>query len=225
MKALAIDSASSRLVISAKNDDKMATTIFEIGMKQSETLLPAIQYVLNSVDLNPEDLDYTVICRGPGSFTGLRLGYSALKAFEAANKTPIYGISTLKAYAFPYFRINTPIITCLDAKKDRFYASIYKYGEEIFPEGDYTPEEIFNQIRDEKAIAICGPDGLQLKNLLVPMSSGTLFISEEVHTVTTETLFILAEEKISKDEPPLKDFDGPVYLRASEAEVKLNESK
>ena len=46
-----------------------------------------------------------------------------------------------------------------------------------------------------------------------------------VHPVTTELLFILAEDKISKNEEPLKNFDGPVYLRASEAEVKLNEAK
>ena len=40
--------------------------------------------------------------------------------------------------------------------------------------------------------------------------------------MTTNALFALTEEKIQKKEPPLKDFDGPVYLRASEAEVKLN---
>ena len=51
MKALAIDSAVSRLTISAKNDDYFVSTIFDIGMKQSETLLPAIDYVLGKLNI------------------------------------------------------------------------------------------------------------------------------------------------------------------------------
>ena len=46
MKALAVDSAVSRLTITAKNDDKTCTAIYSIGMKQSETIVPAIDYVL-----------------------------------------------------------------------------------------------------------------------------------------------------------------------------------
>ena len=46
MKALSIDCAVSRLMISAKNDDKIFTSIYDIGMKQSESIVPAIDYAL-----------------------------------------------------------------------------------------------------------------------------------------------------------------------------------
>src|SRR5574344_1381041 len=102
MKALAIDTANSKILISAKNDDKSVTVIFNIGMKQSETLLPSIDYVLNQLQITPQELDYTVLCKGPGSFTGLRLGFAALKAIEAAYNVPIYGSLSLETYAFPF---------------------------------------------------------------------------------------------------------------------------
>ena len=80
MNALAVDSAASRMVIAAKKDDDVATLSLDIAMKQSEKILPAIDFVLSEVGLTPADLDYTAICKGPGTFTGLRLGFSALKA-------------------------------------------------------------------------------------------------------------------------------------------------
>ena len=80
MKALVIDCAISKLSIAAKNEDKVCVTSYDIGMKQSEILVSAIDYVLKTVDLTTAQLDYTAITIGPGSFTGLRLGISALKA-------------------------------------------------------------------------------------------------------------------------------------------------
>ena len=82
MKALALDTAISCITIAAKNDDNLASLVLDIGMRQSEKLLPAIDYVLSQADLKPGELDYTVLCEGPGSFTGLRLGFAALKAIE-----------------------------------------------------------------------------------------------------------------------------------------------
>ena len=102
MKALAIDCACSRLTVAAKNEDKTCTAIYDIGMRQSETLVPAIDFVLEKCSLAKNELDYTTLTIGPGSFTGLRLGISALKAIECSAGTPVYGISSLETYAFPY---------------------------------------------------------------------------------------------------------------------------
>ena len=49
MKALAIDSAVSKMTIAAKNDDKFVTLTLDIGMRQSEKILPAIDYVLKEI--------------------------------------------------------------------------------------------------------------------------------------------------------------------------------
>ena len=66
MKAIAIDSAGTRLTVAAKNDDAVVASVYDIGMKQSETLLPAIDAAVSKAGLRIVELDYTALCRGPG---------------------------------------------------------------------------------------------------------------------------------------------------------------
>ena len=69
------------MTIAAKNEDIKASLSLDMGQKQSQKLLPAIDYVLSQVELKPADLDYTALTSGPGTFTGLRLAFSALKTY------------------------------------------------------------------------------------------------------------------------------------------------
>ena len=224
MKALAIDCACSRLTVAAKNDDKTCTAIYDIGMRQSETLVPALDYVLEKTGLAKSELDYTTLTIGPGSFTGLRLGISALKAIECAFGTPVYGVSSLETYSYAYKDLGFPVLACIDANKDRFYAGLYKEGFMILPDGDYDIPYLAQELKNEKKLILAGfeKDTTKLKNLLSAAAPQLELIQMPVTAVTTESLFALAEQKKSIGISPLEDYDGPVYLRASEAEIKLN---
>lgn len=221
MKALAIDSAISKITISAKNDDFSVSATYNIGMKQSETLLPAIDYVLKKANLQISDLDYLTLTKGPGSFTGLRLSFSALKAIQLSKNIPLYGISTLDTYIHHYSSLPFTVICAIDAKKDRFYSKITKLNNTILEEGDYTVEEIYNSIKD-KEVLICGPDSLILKEKLLSLNSNLTIYCQDFNIIPTESLFTLTEKKIANNDEQLKDFEGPVYLRASEAELNLS---
>lgn len=218
MKALAIDSAVSKLTISAKNEDKSCTAIFDIGMKQSETLLPAIDYVLSKCGITAADLDYTTLSEGPGSFTGLRLAYSALKAIECAFNKPIYGISSLYVHAYPFLNDYPLVLCCIDANKDKFYAGLYDNKETIIPDGDYSFEELLDKITNLNKVFLCGPDKDKLFDLLSEKGKNNISVIK-YEPVVTDILFELAELKIKNNEEPLQEYDGPVYLRASEAEI------
>lgn len=222
MKALAIDTANSKILISAKNDDKSVTVIFNIGMKQSETLLPSIDYVLNQLQITPQELDYTVLCKGPGSFTGLRLGFAALKAIEAAYNVPIYGSLSLETYAFPFKNFDATVISVIDAKKEKFYAYAAENGKKIIDDGDYTLAEIAGKLEGCKKLFICGPDAAVFKPLIKNLLPSCTLICLGGEVPATDSLFIIAEDMIAGKIAPLADFDGPVYLRASEAEENLS---
>lgn len=223
MKALAIDCACSRLTVAAKNEDKSCTAIYDIGMKQSETLVPALDFVMEKCGLAKSELDYTCLTIGPGSFTGLRLGISALKAIECAFGTPVYGISSLETYAFPYAALELPVLACIDANKDRFFAGLYKDGKSIISDGDYDIPFLAKSLKKQKKIILAGfeKDTRKLKDLLGPVLTKVELIKLQVTYVTTDSLFTLAENKKSAGLPPLQEYDGPVYLRASEAELNL----
>lgn len=222
MNGLAIDSAITKITISAKNDSHTVTAVFNIGMKQSETLLPAIQYVLEKADLKPENLDYISISNGPGSFTGLRLGFSAAKAIEMASNAKLYGINTLDAYAAPFKDFPFTVLSCIDAKKDRFYAKAFSNAKEIIPEGDYTPEEIAALLKNcgsAENILVCGSDAALLSEQIKQFSDKK-FLPQDFNINVGEILLSMTEEKIAAGAKPMNDYDGPFYLRASEAEVK-----
>lgn len=223
MKALAIDSAVTRMTVAAKNDDKVCIAIYDIGMKQSETLLTAIDYVLEKAGLSVSELDYTTICAGPGSFTGLRLAFSALKAIELAHNVPVYGIPSLQVYAFPYKDHDGPVLSVIDAKKERFYAALFNNNQQIIQDGDYEIPELASLIKEYPVIFVCGPDTPLVKSVLAEQLPSAKLIGPVLQPNTAECLFAITEEEIKKGTAPLKDFDGPIYLRASEAEVKLQE--
>ena len=220
MKALAIDSAGTRLAVAAKNDDAVVSSVYDIGMKQSETLLPAIDAVVSKAGVRISELDYTTLCAGPGSFTGLRLAFAALKAVEQAVNAPIYGIPTLEAYAYPYRALPFPVVSAIDAKKDRFYAAVYEAGTERLKGGDYEIEAVLQFLKNEKEALCTGPDAKRFIEAARQIGPSVKLYAIDFSIITTDSLFALAERKIAAGEKPLADFDGPVYLRASEAEVK-----
>ena len=222
MKSLAIDSAASCMVIAARNDDLTTTLSLDIGMKQSQKILPAIDYVLQQVDMTSADLDYTALTAGPGTFTGLRLAFSALKAIELAHDVPVYGIPSLDAYSFPFKDFDETIVSVIDAKKDQFFAAVYKNGECILEAEDTTVERIHDFLQSEKAekILVVGPDAKIFSNELKEAGCKNVkYLLSQPNA--TESLFAIAEEMIEQKKEPLKDYDGPIYLRKSEAEIAL----
>ena len=124
MNALSIDCAVSELTVAAKKDRQTVKLSLDIGMKQSEKILPAIDYVMKESGLTPSDLDYTACTLGPGTFTGLRLGLSALKALTLANNTPLYAVPSLDLYAHPYKSSNEIVLSVLESKEDEFFHAL-----------------------------------------------------------------------------------------------------
>lgn len=224
MKALAIDCAVTRLIVAAKNDDNMCAAVYDIGMKQSETIVNAVDYVLEKAGITAKELDYTCVTAGPGSFTGLRLGFSVLKALTLANGTPLYAISSLKIHAWPYLEAELPVLCGIDAKKDRFYANLTAGDKEILADGDYELSAIVEKANLFEKIFICGTDNEVFINLLKENGIKANIIAPKVQALSAESMFQITEKMIADDEKPLADYDGPVYLRASEAEVKLSQN-
>ena len=221
MNILALDCAVSRISLAVKTDTQFISTTYDIGMRQSEILVPAIDELLKKCNLKPSELDYTALTAGPGSFTGLRLGFSALKAIELAWNVPVYGISSLKVYSYPYSELNMPVISCIDANKDKFYACITEGNTILLEDGDWEIPTICSTISDFEKVFLCGPDALKLAELIKKENTFLEVLVPKVQSQTTESLVKLTQKMIAEGEPTLKDFDGPVYLRASEAEIKL----
>lgn len=231
MNALALDTSISKITVAAKKERDLVSLTLELGMRQSEKLLPAIDYVLSQAKLAPNELDYTALCSGPGSFTGLRLGFAALKAIEAAHGIPIYAVNSLDYYAAPFMDFGGAILSVIDARKDKFFAKAFFSGKEIIScddfelsdlaqnleeffqeknsQGKESVEEIFVAGEAEIFVEACKRGNFLQEKKLLWAKGGT---------ANLKSLFDLAEEKIARNEPRILEYEGPQYFRASEAE-------
>jgi tRNA threonylcarbamoyladenosine biosynthesis protein TsaB len=223
LKALALESASSRLEIAALNNGETVCFSLDCGLHMAERLIPALEDVLRKAGLKPQDLDFIAINKGPGSFTSLRLGFSLAKGLSLAAGCPIYGIPGMQVYAWPFRLFKAPVIPSVDAKRRKFYASVFRQGKEVIAGGDYGPEEIAAFLDPEEPALLAGPDAELLKEALWSVRPGAQFFSVDSPVFTAQALFALAEIRRNEGSPPLGDFEGPLYIRLSEAEESYNQ--
>lgn len=217
MKTLAIDSSSDCLAVAAKNEGLRATCLIDAGTRQSELLIGAMDFALGEVGIKAGDLDCAAVCSGPGSFTSLRLAFSAVKALSMAHGIPVHAIPTLEVLAAPYMKIPMAVVPAVDAKKGRFFCAVYKDGEEAAAAREVSPEELPALIGKADGVLVCGPAASALARKL-KFDDGRTVAAMESRSVTTDALIEMAEARAKSGREPLKDFDGPVYIRASAAE-------
>lgn len=96
-------------------------------MEHAKNLLPMIDELLNKNALKIGDIDAFLIGRGPGSFTGLKIAFAAVKGFLAAREKPCYGALSLDMIAarIPRERISD-LGVCLDARREQIYGRFYR---------------------------------------------------------------------------------------------------
>ncbi len=225
MKALAIDTAISKISIAAKNNEKTVCETYDIGMKQSEVLLPAIISVMEKCALNVNELDFLSVTRGPGSFTGLRIGLASMKAIELSSQKPLFAYSTLDIYASPFLSLPFVVISAMDAHMEKFFMKAFENGKCVIEEGDYEIEKIIPLLENcgkNKDFLVVGPDSKSLEEKLTASGLNGTVRSVPFSCDTTEILFNLAEKDFLEGKSGIQDYDGPVYIRKSEAEEKLS---
>ena len=145
------------------------------------------------------------------------------KAFEEPG---IFSKEPAKANNFFHVMKNkndVPVLACVDANKDRFYARISQNEKILLTDDDWPLEELYKKTKKIKKLIVAGPDRNKLSDLIKAQNKKIELLVPSVNIITTEALFDIAEKNIAAKVPPLKDFDGPVYLRASEAEIKQNQ--
>ena len=116
MIALAIDTASA-LTGAALFDgpDLVAEVTWRSHQNHSRELLPAVDWLLGSRGLSKNEIKAVVVCLGPGSYAGLRVGLSTAKAFAYARELPIVGIGRLAADCEPLAFEGGPAVYAVQA--------------------------------------------------------------------------------------------------------------
>ena len=141
MKVLAFDTSSKALSLAILEDKQvLAETMINIKKNHSITLMPAIDFLMGSLDWTPKDLDRIVVAQGPGSYTGLRIAVATAKTLAHILKIELVGVSSLLALVPE--QVEGLVIPVMDARRNNVYAGFYQSGQAVWPEAHLPLAEV-----------------------------------------------------------------------------------
>lgn len=163
MNILAVDSAALTASVAVMKD---GVSIYEnnvtVALTHSETLMPMIDEALKSTNLTPSGIDVYAVSQGPGSFTGVRMGVSTIKALAYAADKKTFGVNTLLALAYNVYGVCPyNIAPIMDARRGEVYNAIYSF-------------------KNGETQELAAPRALPVENLCEEINEKTLFIGDGV---------------------------------------------
>ena len=154
---LAIDTSNDYLsVVAMKNG--VATTAFlpDCAMRHSTSFMGAVEDVLARADMRLEECDFFAAAVGAGSFTGIRIGISAIKGFALATGKPTLGVTSFDVIAYNAIeRAKGRILCLINALHDAYYVCGYEQGEIIYEPAYLTEEEVLVLEKEGYALVAC----------------------------------------------------------------------
>ncbi len=159
LKILAIDTATTACSVAVQKDGRICATAHEdMARGQSEVLMPMVMAVLAETTLSVSDMDLIAVTRGPGAFTGVRIGLAAARGLALAAGVPSCGVSTTQVIAEAARQTNTAnssLIVALDSKRSDIYVQAFGRTGEILTEP--VAVAIDALLAYYEALALCGP--------------------------------------------------------------------
>ena len=141
MKIAAFDTSSKALTLAILEDETLlAQMTLNIKKNHSITLMPAIDFLMNSLDMKPTDLDRIAVAQGPGSYTGLRMAVATAKTLAHTLKIELVGVSSLLALVPE--QVEGLVIPVMDARRNNVYAGFYQSGQSVRPEAHLPLAEV-----------------------------------------------------------------------------------
>lgn len=233
MKILGLESSATSASVSVVEDGKViALETSNTGLTHSQTLMPMVENTLKKADVTINDIDFLAISNGPGSFTGVRIGVSAVKGIcDPLNKKCV-GVSTLEAIAKPLENTGVIAVAAMDARCNQVYCALFDClnGEmkRLTEDEAITIDELTVRLKTQgKQLVLIG-DGAnvcykKMKDVLENIS----IASPVIRYQGASSVALIAEELILKDENNAiySSELEPKYLRLSQAERELKKKQ
>jgi tRNA threonylcarbamoyladenosine biosynthesis protein TsaB len=225
---LAIDTSEARGSVAVFSDGTaIARKNHQDASDYSVWLLPTVDQALLEAGIKMERIDLLAVATGPGSFTGLRVGLTSVKAWAEVYGKPIVGVSRLEAMASTQKTTAGFIASCYDAQRGQLFAAIYRNSpgklNRVGPELVLTPDELIQLVAREvgtELVTWITLDPGQIRNS--EALEKRLLTGDNLLTCSAElvsAIAILAEESAANGQ-----FSDPIaldanYVRRSDAEI------
>ncbi|MEH7180956.1 tRNA (adenosine(37)-N6)-threonylcarbamoyltransferase complex dimerization subunit type 1 TsaB [Neobacillus vireti] len=228
MTILAIDTSNYPLGVALIEENQvLGEYITNLKKNHSVRIMPAIQTLMKDCERVPAQLTKIVVAKGPGSYTGVRIGVSIAKTLAWSLKIPLVGISSLEIIAAGAGRYFDGYVSPLiDARRGQVYTGLYQYQN-----GQFTTVKEDRLVlsadwaaalkEEQKPILFVGNDlALHQTVLEDTLGSKAVFAAITEHNPRPSELALLGREKQGED---IHSF-VPNYIRLAEAEAKWLEA-
>ena len=222
MRLLAIDT-TGQTASAALAEDGVLLAEYTINhkMTHSQTIMPMIEAITKSIELDLSTLDYIACACGPGSFTGLRIGAATAKGMALGLCVPVVAVPTLDALAYNIFSTDAVLCPIMDARRQQVYTAFYQWqGQKLCRLTEYAALSIQEVIKKAEAfekVIFLGDGAAVYKKLLLEQSS--FFIAplhcclQRAASVAAAAMDCIAEGKAIKG----SDMEL-IYLRKPQAQ-------
>ncbi|AOM39897.1 tRNA (adenosine(37)-N6)-threonylcarbamoyltransferase complex dimerization subunit type 1 TsaB [Xenorhabdus hominickii] len=217
-RILAIDTATEACSVALWNEGAVEAQ-FEISPREhTQRILPMVQNVLSKGSVSLQQLNALAFGRGPGSFTGVRIGVGIAQGLALGAELPLLGVSSLKTMAQGAFRLKeaTNVLVAIDARMGEVYWGQYSRNSQGVWQGDETesvlkPEQaqaIMSSLSGEWVIAGTGWEAYpQL------LESHLSLVTSDITLPYAEDMLPLAVQMWNAGEATTVENAEPVYLR------------
>lgn len=182
----------------------------------AENLTVFIEQIVSDARISLAQLDAIAVSKGPGSYTGLRIGVSTAKGLAFALQKPIIAVETLKSMANYAAKVNNEqmhfFCPMIDARRMEVYCAIYESDMNIVKpiSAEIITENVFDAIIGDKKVLVFG-DGAQKCKEIFKHKSNYSFTEQEF--ISAKGLIQIALEKWSKQEFEDVAYFEPFYLK------------
>lgn len=229
MKILSIDTSSNICSVSIlENNNIIYNKELKNTLTHSEKLMPMIEEAFKDIDFNISDIDLFVCSKGPGSFTGIRIGVATIHALCDYYNKPGIGISSLEGLAYNIFPENL-VCTMIDAKNDNVYSALFKCNNDHYELlGSYKSGNISDILEDlsnykNEKIHFIGSGAVVNKDKIQNSFENAVFYNDDKNDSNSISLATSALYKYNNN---IDDVSlSPLYLKKSSAEIELEKKK
>ena len=218
MNLLCLDTSGQSLSVALVQDGKLRGEMFaQTGLTHSDLLMPFVDFVLRSFQLEAQDIDLFAAVTGPGSFTGVRIGVETVKALSHAAQKPCLGINALEALARGALPFEGVIAPLQDARAGQVYAAAYHAGEAILPDQAVKLNAFLSQLPENLPVCFCGDGALvHHASIAETLKERAVFLPDNRCVLHAADAALLAWER--REEAGHWEALLPYYLRAPQAE-------
>lgn len=228
MKILAIETSTMLGGIAIADDTRglIAEARLNVKTTHSERLMTVVSQVMEQSGLQLSDIDLFAVASGPGSFTGLRIGLSTAKGLAYATGRPLVAVPTLEAFAWGLAFSRYPVCIMLDARRGEVYTALFRWENGTFlreiPETSVKAEELLARL--EGTVLFAGEGTLVYREKIVAaLGERAVFAPADRMVPSPASLAVLGLARAAAGACTDPFGAVPLYIRRSEAEVKLDE--